>query len=173
MDKTYPRGVHIGESTAVNDRACVLTHDFPRELLADTCIGKQCDIGARSIIMPGVTIGDNCVVVAASVVTKDVPPNCFVAGNPARIIEKGIVTGPLGVISPGPAQRASALHDERMPGSAFLGASAVMRRPDGVHTRAGVRGPRRSGPRMRLGARCARARFYHSARGGDWQTMQR
>ncbi|HEY6520359.1 MAG TPA: acyltransferase [Roseiarcus sp.] len=101
LDKTYPRGVHIGESTAVNDRACVLTHDFPRELLADTCIGKQCDVGARSIIMPGVTIGDNCVVVAASVVTKDVPPNCFVAGNPARIIEKGIVTGPLGVISPG------------------------------------------------------------------------
>lgn len=101
LDKTYPRGVHIGESTAVNDRACVLTHDFPRELLADTCIGKQCDVGARSIIMPGVTIGDNCVVVAASVVMKDVPPNCLVAGNPARIIEKGIVTGPLGVISPG------------------------------------------------------------------------
>jgi acetyltransferase-like isoleucine patch superfamily enzyme len=100
LDKTYPRGIHIGESTAVNDHACILTHDFPRELLADTCIGKQCDIGERSIIMPGVKIGDNCVVAAASVVMKDVPPNCLVAGNPARIIEKGLVTGPLGVLSP-------------------------------------------------------------------------
>ena len=57
-------------------------------------------MGARSIIMPGVRIGDNCVVAAASVVMKDVPANCLVAGNPARILEKGIETGPLGIISP-------------------------------------------------------------------------
>jgi serine acetyltransferase len=49
--------------------------------------------------MPGVKIGDNCVVAAASVVMKDVPANCQVAGNPARIMEKGIHTGPLGVIT--------------------------------------------------------------------------
>jgi len=49
--------------------------------------------------MPGIKIGDNCVVAAASVVMKDVPPNCLVAGNPARIIEKGIRTGPLGIIN--------------------------------------------------------------------------
>jgi acetyltransferase-like isoleucine patch superfamily enzyme len=98
LDKSYPRGVHIGESTAVNFGACVLTHDTPRHLHLHTWIGKECNIGAHSIIMPGVKIGDNCVVAAASVVMKDVPPNCLVAGNPARIMEKGIQTGRLGII---------------------------------------------------------------------------
>jgi hypothetical protein len=61
-------------------------------------IGKECNIGANSIIMAGIRVGDNCVVAAASVVMKDVPPNCLVAGNPARIMEKGIRTGPRGII---------------------------------------------------------------------------
>lgn len=99
LDKSNPRGVHIGDGTAINFGACILTHDYPRWLSADTWVGKECNIGARSIIMPGVKIGDNCVVAAASVVMKDVPANCVVVGNPARIIEKGIQTGPLGVIS--------------------------------------------------------------------------
>ena len=98
-DKSNPRGVHIGDGTAINFGACILTHDYPRWLSADTWVGKECNIGARSIIMPGVKIGDNCVVAAASVVMKDVPANCLVGGHPARIIEKGIQTGPLGVIS--------------------------------------------------------------------------
>jgi len=45
-----------------------------------------------------VRVGDNCVVAAASVVMKDVPSNSLVAGNPARIMEKGIRTGRLGII---------------------------------------------------------------------------
>jgi serine acetyltransferase len=48
--------------------------------------------------MPGIRVGDNCVVAAASVVMKDVPSNCLVAGNPARIMEKGIKTRRLGII---------------------------------------------------------------------------
>lgn len=51
-------------------------------------IGKRCWIGANAIILPGITIGDNCVIAAGSVVTKDVPSNCTVAGIPARIIKK-------------------------------------------------------------------------------------
>lgn len=98
LDKSYPRGIHIGEDTAINFGACVLTHDTPRGLHLHTWIGKECNIGAHSIIMPGIRIGDNSVVAAASVVMKDVPPNCLVAGNPARIMEKGIRTGPLGII---------------------------------------------------------------------------
>jgi acetyltransferase-like isoleucine patch superfamily enzyme len=99
LDKSYPSGVHIGESTAINFGACVLTHDTPRRLHVDTWIGKECNIGAHSIIMPGIRVGDNCVVAAASVVMKDVPSNCLVAGNPARIMEKGIQTSPLGIIN--------------------------------------------------------------------------
>jgi acetyltransferase-like isoleucine patch superfamily enzyme len=99
LDKAYPTGVHIGESTAVNFGACVLTHDYPRRLHLDTWIGKECQIDAHSIIMPGVRVGDNCVVAVASVVMKDVPPNCLVLGNPARVIEKGIQTGRWGIIN--------------------------------------------------------------------------
>ena len=99
LDKSYPRGIHIGEGTAINFGAVVMTHDTPRGVHADTWIGKECNIGANSIVMAGIRIGDNCVVAAASVVMKDVPPNCLVAGNPARIMEKGIQTGPLGIIN--------------------------------------------------------------------------
>ena len=77
----------------------MLTHDYPRRLHLDTWIGKECQIGAHSIIMPGVRVGDNCVVAVASVVMKDVPPNCLVLGNPARVIEKGIQTGRWGIIN--------------------------------------------------------------------------
>lgn len=98
LDKNYPRGVHIGQGTAINFGACVLAHDTVRGLHVDTWIGKECNIGANSMILPGVKIGDNCVVAAASVVMKDVPSNCLVAGNPARIMEKGIQTGRLGIM---------------------------------------------------------------------------
>ena len=52
-------------------------------------IGKSAWIGAHATILPNVTIGDNAIVGAGSVVTKDVPDNAIVAGNPARFIRKG------------------------------------------------------------------------------------
>ena len=45
-------------------------------------------IGAGAIIMPGITVGENSVVGAGSVVTKDVPPNTVVVGNPARVLRE-------------------------------------------------------------------------------------
>lgn len=51
-------------------------------------IGKRAWIGAGATILPGVTIGDNAIVGAGSVVTKDVDPNTMVAGNPAKFIKK-------------------------------------------------------------------------------------
>ncbi len=50
-------------------------------------IGNDVWIGAKSIILPGVTIGDGAVIGAGCVVTKDVPPYCVAVGNPARIIK--------------------------------------------------------------------------------------
>ena len=50
-------------------------------------IGKNVFIGARSIVMKGVNIGDGAVIGAGSVVTKDVPANAIVAGNPVRLIK--------------------------------------------------------------------------------------
>lgn len=50
-------------------------------------IGNDVFIGARSIILKGVTIGEASVVAAGAVVTKEVPPRCIVAGNPAKIVK--------------------------------------------------------------------------------------
>jgi len=53
-------------------------------------IGHNCWIGENSRIQKGVTIGDNSIIAACSVVTKDVPTNCIAAGNPARIVKTDI-----------------------------------------------------------------------------------
>lgn len=49
-------------------------------------IGNYVYIGTNALIMPGVTIGDNSLIGAGSVVTKSVPPRMVVAGNPAKVI---------------------------------------------------------------------------------------
>lgn len=97
LDLTNPSGVHIDEGTYVAFHAVVLTHDMSRLVMTDTYIGKNCFIGAYSIIMPGVRIGDECVVGSGSVVTADVPSHSVVAGNPARVIHSGIRTGKWGI----------------------------------------------------------------------------
>lgn len=51
-------------------------------------IGKNCWLGAGVIVLPGVTIGDNTVVGAGSVVTKDLPANVVAVGNPARVLRE-------------------------------------------------------------------------------------
>ena len=51
-------------------------------------IGKRCWICANVVILPGVTIGDDCVIGAGSVVTKDIPSGTFAAGNPCRVIRE-------------------------------------------------------------------------------------
>lgn len=51
-------------------------------------IGRNCWIGAGALIMPGVTIGDNTVIGAGSVVTKDIPANVVALGNPCRVLRE-------------------------------------------------------------------------------------
>lgn len=96
FDLTYPPGVHVGAHSYVAFEARILTHDRTRGLYVPTRIGKNCFIGGRSMILPGVEIGDACVVGAGSVVTKSVPPNSIVAGNPAKIIASDIKVGEYG-----------------------------------------------------------------------------
>ena len=50
-------------------------------------VGKDVWIGGNATILPGITIGNNVVVAAGAVVTKDVPDNCLVGGVPAKVIK--------------------------------------------------------------------------------------
>lgn len=92
LDKTNPKGVHIGEESYFASGAILFTHDFSRGLKTNTYVGKRCFIGANAIIMAGVKIGDEVIVGSGAIVTKDVPSNSIVVGNPARIIKTGIQT---------------------------------------------------------------------------------
>ncbi len=90
LDKTNPKGIHIGSETYVAFNTAILSHDLTRGRYADTRIGSRCFIGAGSIILPGITIGDECVIGSGSVVTKDIPARSLAAGNPAKIIRREI-----------------------------------------------------------------------------------
>jgi acetyltransferase-like isoleucine patch superfamily enzyme len=94
-----PKGVHIGEGTMVGSGARILTYDDLHQIRMDTRIGKNCHVSTRSLIFPGVEIGDHSIVQVGSVVMNDVPPNCLVSGHPAQIIERGIQTGRGGIIN--------------------------------------------------------------------------
>ena len=98
LDKTYPKGIHIGDESYIASGAMILSHDFIKDNKTDTKIGKKCFIGANAIIMPGVTIGDSVIVGSGSVVTRDVPSGCIVVGNPVRVIGDNIKTKKFGKI---------------------------------------------------------------------------
>ncbi len=98
LDRTNPTGVHIDDGTYVAFGAVILAHDMSCVLTTDTYIGKNCFIGAHAIIMPGVRIGDQCIIGSGSVVTQDVPPQSIVGGNPAKVLRTGIVTRRWGIL---------------------------------------------------------------------------
>lgn len=86
--------IEIGNNVTFAPQAYLLAHDASTKRYLDyTKIAKikiedNVFIGARALIMPGVTIEKNAIVAAGSIVTKSVPEGCIVAGNPARIIAK-------------------------------------------------------------------------------------
>lgn len=101
LDKTNPHGIQIGDESYVASGAIIFAHDFSRGMSSDTIIGKKCFIGANAIIMCGITIGDEVIVGSGAIVTKDVPSNSIVVGNPARVIKSGIKTNKFGQLNHG------------------------------------------------------------------------
>lgn len=86
-------GIEIGNNSQIGPGVTITTteHDFTREDFAEAFkpvkIGKRVWVGANVTILPGVTIGDNTVVGAGSVVTRDLPPNSVAVGVPAKVIK--------------------------------------------------------------------------------------
>lgn len=138
LDYTNPGGVHIGDYTIVTPGARIFTHDYVGAHHDNTHIGSCCFIGANAIIMPAVKIGDHCIVAAGSVVTGHVPDGTMVAGNPARIIKTGIVTGHYGrTVDWAPARNDSArnlpdaqLSDSNPPDQPLNGGQDTIQTPE-------------------------------------------
>ena len=86
-------GLDIGDDVMISPNVSLITAGHPldpAQRRATTgrpiVIGRNVWIATGAIVVGGVTIGDNSVVAAGSVVTRDVAANCFVAGNPARVV---------------------------------------------------------------------------------------
>lgn len=87
--------VSIGDATQIGPGVQILTADHPRdpgqrrdglEFGRPITIGRNVWIGGGALVMPGVTVGDDAIIGAGSVVTRDVPAGATVAGNPARVL---------------------------------------------------------------------------------------
>ena len=86
--------ITIGDNCAIAHNCSMIDSDFHFingiNRTEPICIGNHVWIGMNVTILRGVNIGDNAVVAAGSVVTKSVPPNCLVAGVPAKVIKSDI-----------------------------------------------------------------------------------
>jgi len=89
--------IEVGDDVTITQDVTFITHDggvgiFRREIqginvFGKIIIGNNVFIGARTIFMPGIRVGNNVVIAAGSIVTKDIPDNCVVAGVPAKVIK--------------------------------------------------------------------------------------
>ncbi|RYH60416.1 MAG: sugar O-acetyltransferase [Alcaligenaceae bacterium] len=89
--------VSIGDKTQIGPNVQILTADHPRDPVEREAglengkpitIGRNVWIGGGAILLPGITVGDDAVIGAGSVVTRDVPAGATVIGNPARVRAK-------------------------------------------------------------------------------------
>lgn len=92
LDPSHCWLIEIGDNVTMAPRVHILCHDAStKQFLGYTKIGRvtignNVFIGAGSIVLPNVTIGNNVIIGANSTVSKDVPDNVVIAGNPAKII---------------------------------------------------------------------------------------
>lgn len=88
-------GITIEDNVLIGPKVNLISENHPidptqrKSLIGKPIlIKKNAWIGAAATILPGITVGENSIVAAGAIVTKDVPDNCIVAGNPARIVKK-------------------------------------------------------------------------------------
>lgn len=92
VDDTH---IYVGDHTMIGPNVTLATAGHPIEpslreqgyqYNAPVHIGRNCWLGAGTVVLPGVTVGDNTVIGAGSVVTKDIPANVVAVGNPCRVL---------------------------------------------------------------------------------------
>ena len=99
LDRAKPELITIEEGVSLAGGVYILTHSNPTEgirkilgeagtKIAPVHIKQHAWIAVNVVILPGVTIGENSIVAAGSVVTKDVPPYSIVGGSPAKVIRE-------------------------------------------------------------------------------------
>lgn len=84
-------GVTIGDDVFIGPNVTFTNDPFPRagvhpESYSKTVVKNGASIGANATILPGLTLGEKCLVAAGSVVTRDVPAGKLVMGNPAKVV---------------------------------------------------------------------------------------
>jgi acetyltransferase-like isoleucine patch superfamily enzyme len=87
FDIFFPELIEIGDNSVIGYNAAILAHEFlvKEWRRGRVRLGKNVMLGARSLVLPGVEIGDNATVAAYSLVNRDIPPGAFAAGVPARV----------------------------------------------------------------------------------------
>ena len=87
-DVMFPERIRIGRNSIIGYNTTILAHEYliDEYRIGNVEIGDRVLIGANSTILPGVQIGDDAIVSAATLVHKDVPAGSFVGGNPMKII---------------------------------------------------------------------------------------
>lgn len=90
FDIFFPELITLADNCVIGYNATILAHEFliDEYRTGAVVIGKNALIGANSTILAGVSIGDNAVVSACSLVNKDVAPGSFVGGVPARLLRR-------------------------------------------------------------------------------------
>lgn len=87
-DTMYPEKITVGSNSVIGYNTTILAHEYLIEeyRIGEVVIGDNVLIGANTTILPGIKIGDEAIVSAASLVNKDVEAGSFVGGNPMRVI---------------------------------------------------------------------------------------
>ncbi len=94
VDDTH---IYVGDCTMIGPNVTIATAGHPilpelrekaYQFNQPVHIGRNCWLGAGVVVLPGITIGDNSVIGAGSIVTKDIPANVIAVGNPCRVLRE-------------------------------------------------------------------------------------
>lgn len=93
LDSSFPWLIKIGNNVTIAPDVLVLAHDGSTQKLVGyskvgrVVIGDNVFVGAKSVVLPNTTIGDNCIIAAGCIVGGDIPANSVVCGVPGRVVQ--------------------------------------------------------------------------------------